>query len=347
MPESHPGVSRGPEKGDDCGMKNSNSVLVTGASTGIGHHLTRYLAERGHLVYATARKESDLAALARIPNVVPITVDVRNPQQIRDALDTVTKAGRGLYGLVNNAGIGGLGMLSTWTDEEMLEIFDVNVFGPHRMTNAFVRMLIESKGRIVNIGSQGGMITTKYYGPYTMTKHALEAYTVALSLELQAHGVRVSIVQPGGIVSNVGANAWEGILARFRRAAPPFREEAEAVLAAFEGATEEEGSMKGGEGGEPPAREKPDGGDALNDEPESETNRKPSSPEIVSAAVYDALFSEKPKLRYLVGTKWEGDRVIHALIEKLLDENDNPQHDYSREELMGMMDRERETRKAR
>ncbi len=322
-----PGVSRRSEKRDDCDMKNSNPILVTGASTGIGHHLTRYLAERGHPVYATARKESDLAALAQIPNVVPLIVDVRDPRQIQDALDAVTKAGRGLYGLVNNAGIGGLGMLSTWIDEEMLEIFDVNVFGPHRMTNAFVRLLIESKGRIVNIGSQGGMITMKYYGPYTMTKHALEAYTVALSLELHGHGVRVSIVQPGGIVSNVGANAWEGILARFRRATPPFHEEAEAVLAAFEAPPDPAGQEEEAE--------------------ESETNRKPSSPEIVSAAVYDALFSNSPKLRYLVGTKWEGDRVIHALIEKLLDENDNPKHGYATEELAGMMDREREMRRGR
>ena len=123
-----------------------------------------------------------------------------------------------------------------------------------------------------------------------MTKHALEAYTIALGLELAPYGVRVSIVQPGGIVSQVGANAIEGILARFRRATPPFQEEAAQVLAALEQPA-------------PP----PDGAAE-----ESETNRKPSSPEIVAVAVYDALFSARPKRRYLVGTKWEGDRVIHA-----------------------------------
>lgn len=290
-------------------------ILVTGASTGIGNHLTQYLAERGHLVYATARKEADLAELAKIPNVIPLQLDVRNPEDIQRAFTFVTEQGKGLYGLVNNAGVGELGMFNTWTDEEMHNIFNINVFGPHRMTNAFVRLLIEAQGRIVNIGSQGGMLTFKYYGPYTMTKHALEAYTHALNMELEPYGVWVSIVQPGGIVTNVGENSTPGTLAKFNRAQPPFKDEADQILAAFQ----------------QPYQPQPD-------EPESATNRKASSPEIVSVAVYDALFSERPKMRYLVGTQWEGNRVINALIEKLLDENDNPMHNYSREQLIALLD---------
>lgn len=291
-------------------------VLVTGASSGIGNHLTKYLAERGHPVYAAARKDEDLAALEKIEHVIPVKVDVRKPEQIQEALTFIENEGRGLYGLVNNAGVGGLGLFSTWTDEEMFDIFNINVFGVHRMTNAFLRLLVEAQGRIVNISSQGGIITSKYYGPYTMTKHALEAYTVSLGQELEPYGVRVSVVQPGGIITRVGENSMEGTYARFQRATPPFQEEAEQVLAAFN---------------QPPAPEN-------NDEEESATNRKPSSPEIVSVAVYDALFSPTPKLRYLVGTKWEGNRVIHALLEQLLDENDNPQHNYSRAELVALLD---------
>ena len=159
------------------------------------------------------------------------------------------------------------------------------------------------------------MITKKYYGPYTMTKFALEAYTEALDAELAPYGVRVSVVQPGGIVTDVGRNAMFATVSHFRRAAPPFAKEARQILASFDA---------------PPPP--PDG-------PESETNRKPSSPQIVVDAVVDALFADEPKLRYLVGTKWEGDRVINALIEKLLDENDNPQHDYSRDDLVAILDR--------
>jgi NAD(P)-dependent dehydrogenase (short-subunit alcohol dehydrogenase family) len=291
-------------------------ILVTGASSGIGAHLTRYLAQRGHPVYATARKPADLARLCQVENVIPLQMDVCDAGQVQEALATVQQAGRGLYGLVNNAGIGQLGLLSTWTDEELCDIFEVNVFGPHRVTNAFVRLLIEAQGRIVNIGSQGGMITSRYYGPYTMTKHALEAYTVCLNEELLPYGVWASIVQPGGIISEIGRNSFPGTLAHFQRAEPPFKEEADAVLASFS------------QPYEPPGE----------DEPESASNRKPSSPEIVTAAVSDALFSEHPRLRYLVGTHWEGNRVIHALLQKLVDENDNPQHNYSRVELIALLD---------
>ena len=302
----------------------SRSILVTGASSGIGHHLTRTLAAQGHRVFATARKAKDLADLAAVENVTPVRLDVRDARQVKEAAQIVA-AGGGLYGLVNNAGSGELGPCSTWTDEELLGIFDVNVFGPFRMTNACLRMLVESKGRVVNIGSQGGMISKRYYGPYTMTKHALEAYTVALSEELLPYGVQVSIVQPGGIVSNMGQNSFPGMLARFQRAEAPFREEAEAVLESFK------------DPGEPPPA----------DAEESETHRKPSSPEIVTRAVLDALFSPRPKLRYLVGTRWEGHRVLNALIERLLDENDNPQHDYSQTQLVALLTLKIAERRAR
>jgi short-subunit dehydrogenase len=164
---------------------------------------------------------------------------------------------------------------------------------------------------VVLIGSQGGMISKKYYGPYTMTKHALEAYSVALQAELADYGVRVSIVQPGGVSTNMGQKSLSGMIARFLRAEPPFDTEAKAVLEMLSQPSQVDES-----------------------EPESEENRKPSPPGLVTQAVLDALFSERPKLRYLVGTRWEGDRVLHALIEKLLDENDNPVHAYSQEELV-------------
>ena len=204
-------------------------------------------------------------------------------------------------------------------------MFDVNVFGPFRMTNAFLPLLVESKGRIVNIGSQGGMLAKNYYGPYTMTKHAIEAYTETLRAELEPYGVLASVVQPGGIATNIGAASHEGTVARFQRAKPPFREEAEQILGFLLAP--------------PLAEQSPGGGDGdATAEAESESNRKPSSPEIVAEAVYDALFSPVPKLHYLVGTKWEGDRVLNALFAKLLDENDNPRHNYSRDELVRLLD---------
>jgi short-subunit dehydrogenase len=298
-------------------IKN-HPILVTGASSGIGNHLTRTLAEKGYRVFATARKQDDLLELNKINNVIPVQLDVTDPIQVAEAVQLVENTGNGLFGLVNNAGIGELGILPTWSDEELFKIFDVNVFGVHRMTNAFVEMIIASKGRIVNIGSQGGMITKKYYGPYTMTKHALEAYTVALGEELDPFGVKVAIVQPGGVISDIGENSMPGTIKHFKAAKGSFKEESDLVMAGF---MEEQLES-------PPQSE----------DPESNSNRKPSSPAIVTEAILDALFSENPKRRYLVGTKWEGDRVINALIEKLLDENDNPKHNYSREQLIDLLD---------
>lgn len=301
---------------------STQSILVTGASSGIGKHLTLRLAERGHPIYATVRNEKDLEELSKTANVTPLIMDIRKAEQVQAAFDAVTRSGRGLYGLINNAGIGPLGLLSTWTDDEMYDIFNINVFGPHRVTNAFVQLLIESKGRIVNIGSQGGMLAKRYYGPYTMTKHALECYTEVLNQELGTYGVSVSVVQPGGIITDIGKKMQEATLRHFQNTQPPFKEEADAVLASFN---------------EPGPEPDPNA-------PESDFNRKPSSPEIVWEAVQDALFNEKPKMRYLVGTHWEGNRVINALIAKLLDENDNPQHSYSREELIALLDKHLEER---
>lgn len=298
------------------------AILITGASTGIGRYLAHYLAERDHLVYAAVRKDTDFAALSGVPNIVPIKLDVTNLEQIETAVTFITAQGTGLYGLVNNAGLGGLGYFTTWSEAEFQQIFDVNVAGPWRMSNAFLDLLLAARGRIVNIGSQGGTVSKKLYGPYTMTKHALEAYTVALNEELRPFHVHVSIVQPGGIVSNIGANGLPDMVARLRRAQPPFAAEAQQILASFDS---------------PPPPPDPDA-------PESESNRKPSSPEIVATAVYHALFADKPKLRYMVGTHWEGNRVIHTLIDRLLDANDSPVHNYSRAELVALLDNQWQAR---
>jgi hypothetical protein len=114
------------------------------------------------------------------------------------------------------------------------------------------------------------------------------------------------------------------MIARLRRAQPPFAEEAQQIIAAFENPA-------------PPP-------EAAEEAPESENNRKPSSPEIVATAVYHALFAQKPRLRFLVGTIWEGDRVINTLIEKLLDANDSPEHNYSRDELIALLDKHLQAR---
>lgn len=115
------------------------AVLVTGASTGIGHKITERLAADGYFVYATARKPEDLKTLGAMKNVQALRLDVTRSEDIAAALETITRAGRGLYGLVNNAGIGTIGSLADMKFEEYELVMDVNASGPVRMIKAFDR----------------------------------------------------------------------------------------------------------------------------------------------------------------------------------------------------------------
>jgi NAD(P)-dependent dehydrogenase (short-subunit alcohol dehydrogenase family) len=185
----------------------SKAVLVTGASTGIGHKITQRLAADGYFVYATARKPEDLKALGAMKNVQALRLDVTHPEEIAAALETITKAGRGLYGLVNNAGIGTIGSLADMKFEEYELVMNVNASGPVRMIKTFEPLIIEQKGRIVNIGSISGVLASQNLAAYSMSKHAIEALTDSLAAQLGAVGVRVSVVEPGNYNSDIAKNA--------------------------------------------------------------------------------------------------------------------------------------------
>jgi NAD(P)-dependent dehydrogenase (short-subunit alcohol dehydrogenase family) len=186
----------------------SKAVLVTGASSGIGRKITEHLAAEGHLVYATARKEEDLKALGAIKNVQPLRLDVTQPADIAAAVEAVTKAGRGLYGLVNNAGVATFGTIANMRMEEFDLTMKVNVYGPVMMIKAFSPLIVAEQGRIVNIGSPSGI--TDGGGPdivaYVMSKHAIEGLTDSLVLQLGPLGVRVSAVEPGAYRSEMDKN---------------------------------------------------------------------------------------------------------------------------------------------
>jgi NAD(P)-dependent dehydrogenase (short-subunit alcohol dehydrogenase family) len=193
------------------------AVLVTGASTGIGRNVTERLARAGYFVYAGARKDADLAALNAIKNVQAIRLDVTKQTDVDAAVATVTKAGRGLYGLVNNAGVASVGPLATMNMDEIDLQLQVNVYGPVRMTRAFLPLLLESKGRITTIGSISGILAGKDLNAYSMSKHAMEAFTDSLASELAPQGVIVNIVEPGNFNSEIGASATKrtGVETRF------------------------------------------------------------------------------------------------------------------------------------
>jgi len=162
----------------------AEAVLVTGASTGIGRKITEHLAAKGYFVYAGARKQADLDALGAIRNVQSIKLDVTRQEDIDAAVATITKAGRGLYGLVNNAGVATVGNATDTTVEEFTLIMDVNVFGPWRVTRAFAPMIIASKGRITTIGSISGILAPRDLTAYAMSKHAMEAFADSTALQM-------------------------------------------------------------------------------------------------------------------------------------------------------------------
>jgi NAD(P)-dependent dehydrogenase (short-subunit alcohol dehydrogenase family) len=196
------------------------AVLVTGASTGIGRKITERLAADGYFVYAGARKEEDLKVLGALKNVRAVKLDVTSTADIAAVVETITQAGRGLYGLVNNAGIATAGTLAATPIEEFDLLMAVNVSGPYRMSKALLPLIVAAKGRITNIGSISGILANANLGPYSMSKHAIEAFTDSLARQMADSGVVVNVVEPGNFNSNIGKSAVQRIGAESKSTDP-------------------------------------------------------------------------------------------------------------------------------
>ncbi|TGX49126.1 SDR family oxidoreductase [Sphingomonas gei] len=179
-------------------------VVVTGASTGIGAATARELAKRGFHVLAGVRRSTDAETL-RAANLEPILLDVTNEAGIAALLKRVSEdpERRPLRGLVNNAGIGVNAPVETFPLSEWRQLFDVNLFGHVAMMQALLPALIESRGTVVNISSVGGKVAMATYGPYAGTKFALEAVSDALRREVEPLGVKVVVIEPGAVKTDM------------------------------------------------------------------------------------------------------------------------------------------------
>lgn len=180
------------------GMK-PKTVLVTGAASGIGRCIVDVLLARGDCVIACDMNANALKALEGREGIKTIVMDITKQADIDKAVETVRQSGWQLDGLVNNAGIALGGPLVELRDEVMQKQFDVNVFGVFRVTKAFFSLLLETKGRVVIMGSISGHFTAPFVGPYSMTKRAMEGYADALRRELDPLGMHVSIIEPGDV----------------------------------------------------------------------------------------------------------------------------------------------------
>lgn len=178
-------------------------ILVTGASTGIGFHTALRMHELGYTVWAGVRKELDKENLLKATNnsdmMRPLILDVTNEDHLQSAFQSIQKENGQLKALINNAGIVVTGPVELAPMERLREQFNVNVFAPVRMIQVFLPLLRESQGRIVNISSIAGRTVTPFMGPYCASKHALEAFSDALRVELLGSGVQVSLIEPGSI----------------------------------------------------------------------------------------------------------------------------------------------------
>ena len=255
----------------------ARSVLVTGASSGIGHACALRLARDGWRVFGGVRREEDAQAL-RGRGVEPLLLDVTDHEQIAAAVEVV---GESLDGVVDNAGIAVAAPLELVPLDELRRQLEVNVVAQVAVLQALLPALRRAHGRIVLMGSIGGRSSLPFLGPYAASKHALEAIADALRVELAPWGMAVSIVEPASVNTPIwskgAAHAQE-----LREGAAPGIDE----LYAARAARLAEVALRRGPG---------------------------IDPDLVARAVEYALTARRPKARYLVGR----DAHLRAWIERL------------------------------
>lgn len=244
----------------------SKTVLVTGASTGIGRATALLLAREGFTVYAGVRKEADGEALGA--SVTPITLDVTDAGQIAQAAERIDR----LDALVNNAGVGVTGPLEFVSLDALRWQYEVNVFGQVAVTQAMLPKLRASRGRVVTVGSVGSWITLPFGGPLCSSKHAIRSLNDALRMEVKPYGVAAVLIEPGSIHT---------------AAVDKLEDEVEPRLAAI-----------GAEG----RRLYGDAYRAMTAAGLKE-ERTGSSPDVVARAILRALTARKPHSRYPAGKK--------------------------------------------
>ena len=250
---------------------NLESALITGASSGIGRATALWLDQRGFRVFAGVRRESDGAQLkSEGERIEPVILDVTDADSIGAAARRVRELlgpeGR-LTGIVNNAGLALIAPME-YVDVNLLrQQFEVNVLGMAAVTTAFMPLLKRPGGRVVNMSSLSGVLATALSGPYAASKHAVEAMSDALRVEVRGQGIGVSIIEPGVIATEIhdknrarSDTALENLPQRGREIYGP-------ALAKFHASSESQTAF-------PPAE--------------------------VSKAIHHALTSRKPKSRYPV-----------------------------------------------
>ncbi len=205
------------------------SVFITGATRGIGRATAEYFRSRGFAVAATGRDLSSIEHL-QDENFLAIECDVTDESSVMRAVERAREALGPIATVVNNAGFGIPAPVDAISTAELVELFDVNVFGAHRVVRATLGdMRALGKGRIVNVSSAAGRIVTPNLGAYCASKYALEALSDAMRLELRDFGISVCLVEPGPIATSFGERSRRELERVTRRLREEDPERADAV----------------------------------------------------------------------------------------------------------------------
>lgn len=181
-------------------------ALITGCSSGIGRALADAFKAAGYQVWASARKDEDVALLSAA-GFTAIQLDVNDGPALEQLSERINQQHGGLDVLINNAGYGAMGPLLDGGVPAMQRQFETNVFAVVGVTRALFPVLRRAKGLVVNIGSVSGVLVTPFAGAYCASKAAVHALSDALRMELAPFGIRVMEVQPGAIASSFAKNA--------------------------------------------------------------------------------------------------------------------------------------------
>jgi NAD(P)-dependent dehydrogenase (short-subunit alcohol dehydrogenase family) len=272
-------------------------AVVTGASSGIGETSARHLASLGFNVFAGVRSDADAERVAGA-RIEPLRIDVTDQASVDAAAAQVGEAARniGLAALVNNAGIAVAGPLEFVEIADFQRQLDVNVTGVLRATQAFLPLIRQARGRIVNISSIGGRVAIPLVGPYAASKFAVEGMSDSLRRELRPWRIHIALIEPGAVATPIWDKSIDESDELLDQAPPELAERYGEVVEAIK-----RESRKNATDGTPPQE--------------------------VADAVAHALTADKPKTRYLVGrdaklrapiAKVMPDRVMDAAIGRAL-----------------------------
>lgn len=193
--------------------KKKKVILITGASSGIGYDAAMILAGQGHKVYGAARRV-ELMDTLRDKGVIPLKMDVTDEQSMTDGVQTIVDAEGRIDVLINNAGYGYMGAVENVTIAEAKRQLEVNVFGLARLTQLVLPYMRAQKcGRIINTSSVAGKAVIPFGGWYNVSKYSVEALSDALRIEVKQFGIKVILIEPGGIKTDWGIIAADNLSA--------------------------------------------------------------------------------------------------------------------------------------